>query len=146
MISYVHFSNYRFFTIAFIPSVGSVDTQQSLVSIKSASSGTVVHPGDDVTFECTTVDSSIIAWSSDEYIGRGGIKLELIANDTSVHTSQITTATAVLFNTSYNSNGAILLMSTLTLTAKRISNFSVTCFNIGRGTNISITVNVSGMC
>ena len=69
-----------------------------------------MRPSDSVTFECTVSNSHLLGWSSDDYISSGGVRLELCANATSRESSQISTATAVLQNTSYNSDGAILCL------------------------------------
>ena len=120
-----------------------IDSQEGLVTL-NITSGTIVRPGDNVTFTCTTINSSIIAWSSEEYIGRGGVRLDLSAV-THSESSQISTATAVLLNTGSNGEGAIVLTSALSLIAKGIPYISVTCINIGRETNSTITQNVLGM-
>ena len=91
-------------TVAIV--IESVNSQQELVTL-DITSGNSVRPGDKVTITCTTIGSSIIAWSSDEYIGRGGMRLELFANATSRESSQISTATAILLNTTYNNEGDI---------------------------------------
>ena len=122
----------------------SVNGGDDLVTLNITSS-TTVCPGDNVTFTCTTIGSSIIAWSSDEYIGRGGVRLELFANATSRESSQISNATAVLLNTTYNSEGDIVLTSALSLIAMGTPYVSVTCVNIGRETNSNTKLNVSGM-
>ena len=122
-----------------------IDSQEGLVTL-NITSGTIVRPGDNVTFMCTTIGSSIIAWSSDEYIGRGGVRLELFANATSRESSQISNATAVLLSTTYNSEGDIVLTSALSLVVMETPyNISVTCVNIGRETNSTIRLNVLGM-
>ena len=129
--------------VACTPFAGSVDNQQDLIRW-TTTSGTVVHPGDSVTFVCTTIDSYLIGWSSDEYIGRGGVRLELHANATSRESSQVSTATAVLLNTSYNSNSAVVLTSALMLIARVVPYISVTCINIGREVSTPIRLNISG--
>ena len=47
-----------------------------IVLSSSLSDGRGVCPGDEVTFTCVTNGSASLAWSSDDYIGRGGIQLE----------------------------------------------------------------------
>ena len=126
--------------------IESVNSGADLVTLNiTLNSGNIVRPGDNITFICTTIGSSIIAWSSDEYIGIGGVRLELFAFTTSRESSQISTATAILLNTTYNSEGDIVLTSTLSLIAMGIPYISVTCVNIGRETNSTITQNVLGM-
>ena len=104
-----------------------------------------MRPGDSVTFVCTTIDSYLIGWSSDEYIGSGGVRLELHANTTSRESSQISKATAVLLNTSYNSDGVVVLTSALILIASGNPYIFITCINIGREISTPIRLNVSGM-
>ena len=122
--------------------IESVNSQQELVTLDTTSDNSV-RPGDNVTFTCTTTGSSIIAWSSDEYIGTGGLRLEVSAV-THRDNSQISPATAILL---YNSEGtgAIVLTSALSLIAKGIPYISVTCINTGREINSTIRLNVSGM-
>ena len=38
-------------------------------------------PGEEVTFTCETRGSSVLAWSSDEYIGSSDTRLEIIIFD-----------------------------------------------------------------
>ena len=125
-----------------------VNSQQELVTLNTTS-GNSVRPGDNVTFMCTTIDSSIIAWSSDEYIGRGGLRLQLSAV-TQRDKSQVSpdTVTAILLNSSNNSEGDIVLTSALSLIARGTPYIiSVTCINTGSGREINSTIrlNISGM-
>ena len=140
----VHYNNFITAGVVIIYITESINSQQDIRL--NTTSGDSVRPGDDVTIMCTTIGSSIIAWSSDEYIGRGGVRLELFANATSRESSQISNATAVLLNTSYSSEGDIVLTSALSLIIMETPyNISVTCVNIGRETNSTIRLNVLGM-
>ena len=51
-----------------------------IVLSSSLSEGQQVCPRDELTFTCVTNGSAILAWSSDDYIGRGGIQLLLASN------------------------------------------------------------------
>ena len=42
----------------------------------SLSEGQRVCPGDAISFTCVTNGSASLAWSSDDYIGQGGVQLE----------------------------------------------------------------------
>ena len=91
------------------------------------------------------VPLSSIGWSSDDYIGKGGVRLELFAFATNRESTQISTAKAVLLSTTYNSEGDIVLISALSLIAKGTPYISVTCVNIGREANSNTILNVLGM-
>jgi hypothetical protein len=52
-------------------------TASPLIVLSSPlSEGQRVCPGDAIMFTCVTNGSAILAWSSDDYIGQGGVQLE----------------------------------------------------------------------
>ena len=61
-----------------------VGAQITLKSSPKSSDTGVLHvcPDDEVTFTCETNGSTILAWTSEEYIGTGGSELELTTGNT----------------------------------------------------------------
>lgn len=104
------------------------------------------YNGQEITFTCTTRDSQILSWSSDDYIGRG-IQLEFIAVDRTSSSIQSTvnsntTATLVSVN---DDNGIVILESTLRIIASsRFPSSSINCHHIGSGQTNSSTIQVTG--
>ena len=60
----------------FIPSIVG---QTLFIQSPTLYNGNLACSGDEITFFCETRGSSIIAWTSDEYIGQGGAQLQFVA-------------------------------------------------------------------
>ena len=106
-------------------------SSQFVTVTSDISPGDVLCPGDEVIFTCTTRDTRIIAWISDEYIGN---RLEVRSGDSfdEVQRGSIdSNTTATLVNRSMESDTMIVvLVSQLRITVSSISlNPSVTCIN-----------------
>ena len=105
-------------------------------------------PGDIVTFNCETRGSTILAWTSDEYIETGGTRLAF-GTFNSVGTEEISplnpnTVATLISNTI--EDGVPVLVSTLRIRAlSQFLNSSVTCIHIGSGTTNTTMVQVLGM-
>jgi hypothetical protein len=98
-------------------------------------------PGQEVTITCEIRGSPIIAWSSDEYIGRGA-QLHFISIDPVGVIRRINSTVATLIN-STNDNGVTILVSQLRIIGSLSS--SVACMNHVNGMIIAIMVHVLGM-
>jgi hypothetical protein len=99
-------------------------------------------PGQVVTITCETRGSQIIAWSSDEYIGRSGAQLQLSSTDPVGVTRRTSSTVAALINNT-NDNGVTVLVSQLRIIGSLSS--SVACINADNGMIIAIMVHVLGM-
>ena len=101
-----------------------------------------------MTCTCTTGHSRTLAWSSDEFIGPGGARLEF-ASVQPVPTRQNisgSNAFAVLTNSS-NMNGVVVLMSDFTfIVSENVTIIILTCMNVGRHSSSSIIVPMSSKC
>ena len=96
-----------------------------------------------VLFTCVTRDSPILAWSSDEYIGRG-VQLEFTSADQpeSIMRSNINPDTiATLVAITIESN-EVVLQSILRINASQTS--SIACHHVGNGRVNITTFHVAG--
>ena len=105
-------------------------------------------PGEIVIFTCETRGSTILAWTSDEYIEPGGTRLELATfNDVGdIRTSPVNSNTVATLIDETNENGVDILVSTLRI--KAVSEFldsSVTCIHVDGGTMNTTRVQVLGI-
>ena len=114
------------------------------VTINSTiSSGQLVCPGDQVNFTCETRGSDIIAWTSKEYIGSGGARVEFSFLD--VKTMKVDQNTVATLISADNVNGIRTLISRLTITVSpSYQNPSITCLHVGRLINATISFVVPG--
>ena len=88
-------------------------------------------------FTCVTVDSSSMAWSSEEYIGPGGDRLSLFIKGTTRRASQHCSASLV---ERYVESGSTVLVSTLRIRVQPdIWTATITCHSVGTGEMQSIT-------
>ena len=103
-----------------------------LVTVTSdISRGDVLCPGDEVIFTCTTRNTAILIWNSDEYIGNP-LEFNLGDNLNQIRRGSIDSNTAVTLVSGSVENGTILLVSQLRITVSSISlNPSVTCIHDG---------------
>ena len=95
----------------------------------------------NITITCVTRNSSIMAWTSEEYIGEGGRRLEfLIINEIgSIHMSVKPNSTAFANLTTLNVN-QLMLASQLHITVSRnYPQFNVTCHNSDYNLTKSVT-------
>ena len=88
--------------------------------------------GENITFNCLTVGSSILAWTSDEYIAD---RIEfLVVNSNGTVMTQNPHALARLMAVYIDESGQAVLVSQLNITVQsNILRFSVSCLNVGNG-------------
>ena len=118
------------------------------VTLSSSLNGSSsAYPQQVITFTCVTRGSSILAWSSDEYIGPGGALLTFVAFDPlgTTTASFINPDTAAVLVSSSNENGEIVLESTLQITVSSLfPTSSVACHNVDGGAVSSFTFHIPG--
>ena len=107
-------------------------------------------PGEIVIFTCETRGSTILAWTSDEYIESGGTRLVLATfndiGDTSRSPVTVNSNTIATLINKTRENGVDVLVSTLRIRA--VSEFldsSVTCIHVDGGTTNTARVQVLGI-
>ena len=107
-----------------------------------------VCPGQVVTFTCETRGSLILAWTSDEYIERGGTRLDFATFNNVGYTriSPVNPNTNATLIANFDENGVRVLRSTLRIvTLSGFLNSSVNCLHIGDGTMNTSRVIVIGI-
>ena len=107
--------------------------------------GEYARPGQRVTFTCEARDASILEWYSDEYIGPGGDRIEILRNgdgsDQTRHGGE-TVATTVSVNTY---SGVTVIISQLhIMTSEQIPTSSVMCAINGAGPRKAISFTTTG--
>ena len=91
----------------------------------------VAYAGETVTFTCMTIGSNTIAWSSDEYIGSDGNRLEFIPVDMEGATQRVGQTVATLVNIS-SVEGVVILVSQLQISVQSTYQISsITCHSLG---------------
>ena len=99
-------------------------------------------PGERVNFTCTVNGSRILSWSSNEYIGSGGLQLEFSTVDKngSRLDSSVNPDTYAILESVIDANGISSLQSTLHI----VSNGSsiVSCLSVNNATRRSINFKV----
>ena len=105
------------------------------------------YDGEMVTFTCVARNSTLIAWSSNEYIGSDGLRLEF-ASIERVGTNRFAPnfgTTAQLVD-SFREDGRVILVSQLNITVPSVYQISsITCHNIGMGTTAMTSFQLAGM-
>ena len=110
-------------------------------------SGNLACSGDQITFVCETKGSSIIAWTSNEYIGQGGAQLQFAAAEVPslANTLHGTGDTVATFTDNRVENRVQVLTSTLRVTASSVyPNPSVTCIHVDNDTRRTVSFSVIG--
>ena len=103
-----------------------------------------VCPGDQVNFTCETRGSDIIAWISEEYINRGGTRVEFAAFDVGV-TMQIGQNAVITLVSADVFNGIRVLTSQLMITVSPLyQNPSITCLHVDFLINATVSFVVPG--
>ena len=102
--------------------------------------------GETTTFTCETVGSNSIGWSSAEYIGKNGVRLEFASSERNGTIRSSVDSMAIAQLISFSSiNGIDKLVSQLQLTAQsKYQVSSVSCHNIGIGTKKTTYFRVAG--
>ena len=108
--------------------------------------GEYARPGQRVTFTCEARDTSILEWHSDEYIGTGGDRIEILKSGdgrNETRHGRETVATTVSVNTY---SGVTVIISQLhIMTSEQIPTSSVTCAINGNGPRKTISFTTTGM-
>ena len=94
-----------------------------------------------VNFTCTTRGSDILEWLSDEYIGPGGDRLQILSgssrNSATSNSNPDTVATRISVTTE---NGKVVIMSILSIVVSaQYPTATITCSNSDRGIKQNIT-------
>ena len=106
-----------------------------------------IYPGEEIIFSCE-VESPILAWSSEEYIGRGGAQLVFVfLNDVgSMRQSVFDPSTyAELVNVIEVGNDTYRLLSELHIVTTLQQSASVSCTDVGTGNSALYHFVVNGM-
>ena len=100
-----------------------------------------VMVGQQLIITCATTESASMAWSSEEYIGIGGVQLEYDTMNNAVGRIQVSGVTPTTFaNLTMVNPSAFELESQLHMTVlDNITPFTVTCHNSGNGISKNIT-------
>jgi hypothetical protein len=111
----------------------NVASTQPNVSLNgSLSDNSAILPGENVTFHCITVGSSILAWSGTNYVN-SHIEFLVVDQIGTMYTPNAYT-TAVLMNVSIDGNGQSVIESYLNITVQSdIASSTITCRNVGTG-------------
>ena len=101
-----------------------------------------VSRGQSLIFTCVTTGSTIIAWSSEEYLARGGTQLSFLSIDPlgTIMTSSISASFANLTMVD-TANSDTVLESQLHIMNVSVMSM-VICYNNDQGVNASITFSV----
>ena len=105
-----------------------------------------VRRGENILFECVTVGSSILAWSSNEYINARGGRIEfLVVHDNGTIIMAPNSYTLAKLIGVYNEDGQPVIVSQLSIIVQRtIPHFSVSCHHVGSGLTKTVTLQLSG--
>ena len=119
--------------------------------ISSSLQGASACPGDRINFTCITYSSSILAWQSNYYLGKGG-QVDFLSNDQEgkVEPSNIVPNTIAILNSISMENERTDITSTFSVIAPTDSTddsrvINVTCINVDIGTKKTINFSLAGM-
>ena len=104
-------------------------------------------PGDEVNIICETRGSSVMAWSSDEYIGLGSLlEIRIVDNIGDRCTSSVNPNTiATLINNTVEDGVQVLVSQLHIRVLSQLMSSSVTCINVALGTQTIARLHVLGM-
>ena len=105
-------------------------------------------PGEEVNITCETRGSPILAWTSDEYIEQSGSYLEFTPfnNVGETRVSPVNPNTVATLINKTVEDGVQVLVPQLRITAQsQFMNPSVTCIDVGWGSQNTIWLHVLGM-
>ena len=111
----------------------------------------VAYDRQRATFICMIVAGQdidiVITWSSDEYIGTGGIVLQLTSADSvgsNKYNPRIPTTVVTMINTTHSSDGVITVTTSLQLVASvQYPTSTITCRANGHGPNATVAFQTS---
>ena len=104
-------------------------------------------PNETRSFTCKTRGSDSLAWTSDEYIGKGGAQLQFYKYSLggTVMTSDINKNVSANLTVNRDTNGVRVLQSVLTIPiSSDVPQQSITCINRGLSTEDSCIVKMAG--
>ena len=103
----------------------------------------VVYPQDIIIFTCTTGGSPILEWFSEEYIGTGRNRLQILS-ESDRNTSSITPDAVATRISVTTENGIVVIVSELRILAsKEYPNATVSCSN-GSPKKVDVTFQTVG--
>ena len=118
----------------------------SLQEVSLNYTGEYARPGQRVTFTCEARDTSVLEWYSDEHIGRGGDRIQILRNgdgNDQTRRGGETVATTVSVNTY---SGVTVIVSQLhIMTSEQIPTPSVTCAISDSGPRETISFTTTGI-
>ena len=117
-------------------------SSQELILLSSLGDGESACPAEKVIFNCTVTESRILIWSSNEYIGTGGIQLEFsTANRIGDKvTSQVNQNVFATLTNIINNGETIKLQSELHIVSNQSS--VVSCLTVNTGSRRSRNLDV----
>lgn len=124
-----------------------VQQVSSLVLTSTLNDERLVCDGDTVTFTCTVRETNILGWSSNEYIGPGLDRLDIlsICEPGTPHLAQGNMNTSAKLINAFDDNGVTVIESELRIEVQSdIVSSSVTCHNVGTDKTITIHFRRSG--
>ena len=122
-------------------SAGIIQAGARNILTTTLSSDRQVCPGEEVIFTCV-VQGPHLSWSSDEYIGRDGERLEFGTINKPNETSNYSSTVATLLS-KIERNGVTEIVSRLEIIAsEEYSNSSVTCNDVSAGISQPVQFNV----
>ena len=120
-----------------------ISALQNVTLTSTLTDGLVAYGEQEIVFTCTTRGSSILQWSSNEYISRDGNNIQ-VYNGTLGSDVQRGSAHATLVRASFES-GVLVLVSELRIRVSTLHpTATVECNNNGHGSSRTITFNSIG--
>ena len=114
----------------------------------TVSTNGVAYSGQVLVFTCITRDSLILEWYSDEYIGTGGARLQLLAVNCTCVGSNVTGATqgtyATCLTVTEENNEKVIISQLRVIASVQTPASTVTCYNNVHGLNESVTFQTTG--
>ena len=105
--------------------------------------GQVAYPQDVITFTCMTRESQILEWFSEEYIGTGRDRLQILS-ESNRNTSSITPDVIATRISVTTENGIVVIVSELRIVASiEYPNATVSCGN-GSPKKVNVTFQTVG--
>ena len=109
----------------------------------------VSYPDQQVVFTCETRNADMLEWSSEEYIGSGDDRLQLLYIEGAGYTrsNDRNPSTVAKIVSADNVDGVVVIVSQLRVVASsRIPSASVSCRGTGSESKETITFTTTGEC
>ena len=108
--------------------------------------GQYARPGQRVTFTCEARDASILEWYSDEHIGPGGDRIQILRNDDgNDQTRRGGETVATTVSVDIYSGITVIISQLHIMTSEQIPTSSVTCAINNNGPQETISFTTTGM-